>query len=228
MPLGGHAGLAGATDRFGRTATGAVSRLENGWACGPWGFDSLSFRSRRHGRAGKAARCYRVDGDEPFAGSSPAASAFRSGVVESVRRATVTRERQVRLPPEPQAPVVETAMTPGPQSGSCGPIQIDLRAQCYSAVGAAILRHYLPQVLDYTGHGERFGPRLPGVTRSRVVRVTAHSPQWMNFPGYWGEINLFHAPDPIGTRIAGPAPQTPTFHAIWTNPLATLRHWPHG
>jgi hypothetical protein len=23
---------------------GAVSRLENGWACGPWGFDSLSFR----------------------------------------------------------------------------------------------------------------------------------------------------------------------------------------
>jgi hypothetical protein len=44
----------------------------------------------------------------PLAGSSPAASAFRSGVVESVRRATVTRERQVRaLPPEPHAPVVE-------------------------------------------------------------------------------------------------------------------------
>src|SRR5438046_494696 len=51
---------AGAT--LGRTATGAVSRLENGWASGPWGFDSLSFRSWRHGRAGKAARCYRADG----------------------------------------------------------------------------------------------------------------------------------------------------------------------
>jgi hypothetical protein len=47
---------------LGRTATGAVSRLENGWALGSWGFDSLSFRSRRHGRAGKAARCYRVGG----------------------------------------------------------------------------------------------------------------------------------------------------------------------
>jgi hypothetical protein len=34
---------AGATS--GRTATGAVSRLENGWALGPWGFDYLSFRS---------------------------------------------------------------------------------------------------------------------------------------------------------------------------------------
>jgi hypothetical protein len=72
---------AGATR--GRTATGAVSRLENGWASGPWGFDSLSFR-------------------------------LRSGVVELARRATVNRERQVRaLPPEPHAPVVETAMTPG-------------------------------------------------------------------------------------------------------------------
>jgi hypothetical protein len=28
----------------GRTAIGAVPRLENGWARGPWGFDSLSFR----------------------------------------------------------------------------------------------------------------------------------------------------------------------------------------
>ena len=41
--------------------------------------------------------------------------------VESARRATVNRERQVRaLPPELYAPVVETAMTPGPQPGSCG------------------------------------------------------------------------------------------------------------
>jgi hypothetical protein len=29
---------------LGRTATGAVPRLENGRAFGPWGFDSLSFR----------------------------------------------------------------------------------------------------------------------------------------------------------------------------------------
>ena len=45
----------------------------------------------------------------------------RSGVVESARRATVNREAQVRsLPPEFHAPVVERAMTPGPQPGSCG------------------------------------------------------------------------------------------------------------
>jgi hypothetical protein len=108
------------------------------------------------------------------------------------------------------------------------PLQVDLRAQCYSPLGAAILRHYLSHVLDYTGHGRAFGPSLRGVTRSRIVVVSAHSPQWMNFPGYWGEINLFHAPDPIGTRIAGPAPRTPTFHDVWTDPLGTLRRWPRG
>jgi hypothetical protein len=42
---------------------GAVPRLENGWASRPWGFESLPFRfTWRHGRVGKAARCYRVDG----------------------------------------------------------------------------------------------------------------------------------------------------------------------
>ena len=43
----------------GRTAMGAVSRLENGWASGPWGSTPL-LPSRRHGRAGKAAHCYRA------------------------------------------------------------------------------------------------------------------------------------------------------------------------
>ena len=43
---------------------GAVPRLENGWATRPWGFDSLSFRLRRHGRverqriaSAQAAQC---------------------------------------------------------------------------------------------------------------------------------------------------------------------------
>jgi hypothetical protein len=73
---------------------------------------------------------------ESLAGSSPAASVKRSksswpraaGTSIAVfrcsragRRATVTREAQVRvLPPEPLAPVVERAMTPDSQSGSCG------------------------------------------------------------------------------------------------------------
>jgi hypothetical protein len=70
---------------------GAVSRLENGRApSGPWGFDSLSFRSfvpawsKGHDARLLLVRCR----------------------FESCRRSS-------------QAPVVETVMTPGPQPGSC-------------------------------------------------------------------------------------------------------------
>ena len=108
------------------------------------------------------------------------------------------------------------------------PVQMDLRKQCYQELGAAVLRAYLAPVLEYLGRGKSFGPRLRGVVTARIVRVTANSPQWMAFPGYWGEINLFHAPDPIGTRDAGPAPRSPRFHEIWLDPLGTLRHWPRG
>jgi hypothetical protein len=109
-----------------------------------------------------------------------------------------------------------------------GPLQIDLRRQCYPELGAAILRAYLSPVLEYTGRGRAFGPPIRGVTRTRVVRVTANTPQWMAFPGYWGEINLFHVPDPIGTQVAGPAPRSPRFHEIWTNPIGVLQRWPRG
>jgi hypothetical protein len=69
-----------------------ASRFENGWVERPWGFDSLSFRLR--------TRC---------------------GVVESVRRATVNRERQVRaLPPQLQPSWSNGNMTPDSQSGGCG------------------------------------------------------------------------------------------------------------
>jgi hypothetical protein len=111
---------------------------------------------------------------------------------------------------------------------TAGPLQLDLRKQCYPELGAAILRAYLAPVLDYTGHGEPLGPPLKGVTHARIVRLSARSPQWSAFPGYWGENNLFHAPPPIGTQIAGPAPRSPRFHDIWTDPLRTLRRWPRG
>jgi hypothetical protein len=111
---------------------------------------------------------------------------------------------------------------------TAGPLQIDLRKQCYPELGAAVLRAYLSPVLEYTGHGKPYGPSLPGVTSTRIVRLSAQSPQWSAFPGYWGEINLFHAPGPIGTQIAGPAPRSPRFHDIWSDPTHTLQRWPRG
>ncbi len=106
---------AGAT--FGRTATGAVSRLENGWASRALGvrLPLLPLAEAWPSWQGSALlprrRC------EPFAGSSPAASVFRSGVVESGRRATVNREGQVRvLPPELSRPRGRNGDDAGPST----------------------------------------------------------------------------------------------------------------
>ena len=68
----------------------------------------------------KAARCYRAGGlAAPQVRILLPPPSFRCG--RAARRATVNREAQVRsLPSELHAPVVERAMTPDSQSGSCG------------------------------------------------------------------------------------------------------------
>ena len=71
----GRAGSSPAGVTHGRTATGAVSRLENGWVARPWGFDSLSFLSLwRHGRVWQGSALLARRRREPLAGSNPAAS----------------------------------------------------------------------------------------------------------------------------------------------------------
>jgi hypothetical protein len=104
-----------------------------------------------------------------------------------------------------------------------GPHPLDLRPECYPALGAAILLSYLPSVLDRTARGPTLGP--PAV---RVVPVTGTAPRWMRFPGAWGEANFFHAPEPVGTTVAGPAPEGPVRHALWRDPIRTVLAWPGG
>jgi hypothetical protein len=107
---------------FGRTATGAVSRLENGWALsGLEGSTPSPSASRRHGRverqrAATAQAAHRRSQVRVLLPPLfvPAWSSWQDARLLPARA-------QVRsLPPESHAPVVEVAMTPGPQPGSCG------------------------------------------------------------------------------------------------------------
>jgi hypothetical protein len=125
-------------------------------------------------------------------------------------------------------PLVYVALGSHANYFSPGVQAIDLRQQCYPPAGATILRYLLGEVLEYTAVGRRFGPPAHGVTRQSLVRITAASPQWMAFPGYWGEDNVLHAPDPFGTRDVGPGPAGPVFHALWRDPFGTLLRWPRG
>jgi hypothetical protein len=78
----------------GRTATGAVPRFENGWASGPWGFDSLSFRFVPVWSSGKTRDCY-----SRGAGSIPAAGAPCPRGRTGDDAGLSTRKLRVRVPP---------------------------------------------------------------------------------------------------------------------------------
>ena len=82
----------------------------------------------------------------------------------------------------------------------------------------------LPLPADVAADGPASGPEGIGEPIS-VARVTAASPAWIAFPGFWGELEYFNAPPPVGTQPFGTSPVGPAFHAVWREPLATMATW---
>jgi hypothetical protein len=136
--------------------------------------------------------------------------------------------RRVRRWRRTQHPVVHVALGSHANSFSPRDLPLDLTPACFDPVGAGILRGYLRPPLDRYGEGARLGPRIPGVQATPIVRITDVSPPWAAYPGRWGEESLFHAPDPVGTNVYGPAPDGPRFHRIWREPIRTPLGWRSG
>jgi hypothetical protein len=76
--------------------------------------------------------------------------------------------------------------------------------------------------------GEVVGPPGSGGRVTHVAAIDSDVPSWTSFPGFWGELQYFHAPAPFGTLPFGTSPQGPVQHAVWMNPLGTLATWPMG
>ena len=83
----------------------------------------------------------------------------------------------------------------------------------------------LPLPADVTAEGPAAGPAGLGIETIGIERVTPDEPTWIQYPGFWGEFEYFHAPDPIGTVPFGTSPVGPAFHDVWKHPLATLATW---
>jgi hypothetical protein len=110
--------------------------------------------------------------------------------------------------------------TPGPH-----PINV----ACIPAQAVAILHAIgLPLPVDYAFAGPTAGPPEAGGTVMPIQQIDDAGPSWVQFPGFWGELQYFHAPAPIGTVASGTSPVGPAFHHEWRNPLATLAAWPAG
>ncbi len=85
----------------------------------------------------------------------------------------------------------------------------------------------LPLPADETGHGAVAGPARLGAAVAPIERISATSPAWIAFPGFWGELQYLHAPT-LGTQIFGTSPVGPAFQATWQTPLAAMATWPRS
>ena len=81
---------------------------------------------------------------------------------------------------------------------------------------------------DYTGDGAVAGPPRSGGKVTHVLRIGEGGAPWTAFDGFWGELQYFHAPAPVGTVPFGTSPRGPAYQAVWNNPLGTLATWPAG
>jgi hypothetical protein len=83
----------------------------------------------------------------------------------------------------------------------------------------------LPLPADVAAPGPAAGRKRLGLEPAGLRTITDGSPSWVAFPGFWGELEYFSAPAPIGTVPFGTSPVGPAFHEVWREPLATLAGW---
>lgn len=124
-------------------------------------------------------------------------------------------------------PIVHVAVGSHANYFSAGTHPINIA--CIPPQAIAILHGLgLPLPVDYAFAGPSAGPPGSGGSVMPVEQIADDVPSWVRFPGFWGELQYFHAPAPIGTVAFGTSPVGPAFHAEWTDPLATLASWPAG
>jgi len=87
-----------------------------------------------------------------------------------------------------------------------------------------LLQSHLPLPSDYA-----FGTPATNADERPVMPIRkiddAH-PNWVGFPGFWGELQYFHAP--VGTFALGTSPVGPAYHDDWDDPLGKMASWPAG
>jgi len=123
-------------------------------------------------------------------------------------------------------PVVHVAVGSHANYFTSGTHQI--ATACVPPAALAILRlNHLALPVDYAFDGGAVaGPARSGGQVMPIEQIGDEGPNWVEFPGTWGELQYFHAPAPVGTVPFGTSPVGPAFHPEWSDPLGVLATWP--
>jgi hypothetical protein len=106
--------------------------------------------------------------------------------------------------------------------------QPQINTACLPAGAVAVLQaNNLDLPVDYAGGETASGPAAFGADVTSITAING-GPNWVSFPGFWGELQWFKAPPPIGTVFVGTSPVGPAQHLVWADPLGTLATWPVG
>jgi hypothetical protein len=124
-------------------------------------------------------------------------------------------------------PVVHVAVGSHANYFTAGTHPIDVA--CIPPQAIAILHGLgLSLPVDYAFAGPLLGPPGSGGGVMPVEQIGDDGPSWVEFPGFWGELQYFHGPAPIGTVALGASPVGPAYHPEWVDPLGTLAAWPES
>jgi hypothetical protein len=111
--------------------------------------------------------------------------------------------------------------------GSGGPVVYGRVAHEDDRIVLQYWYFYYDDVYSYryppSDFSERLGP--PGIDgpATPIHKIGGNGAPWLDFAGFWGELQYFHAP--IGTFALGTSPVGPAFHTVWVDPLGTLATW---
>jgi hypothetical protein len=85
----------------------------------------------------------------------------------------------------------------------------------------------LPLPRDHTSDGDVSGPKHSEGEHTHIRRFGGGESSWTQFPGFWGELQYFHAPF-VGTVAFGTSPIGPAYKPIWHDPIAAMAAWPQS
>jgi hypothetical protein len=143
----------------------------------------------------------------------------RPGDVGVSRHCSGARRTWAKVERRGTHPLVYSAL--GSHALYFGPGRYAQQKRCWPPEALAVFDAYKVAVVDHVGdvaEGRIVSPR--------VVLVSAKAPDWMRFPGSFGEAQYLHFPQ--ATFAYGAGPRGPAFHDLWKRPFAGPRGWPPG
>ena len=115
-------------------------------------------------------------------------------------------------------PIVYVAL--GSHANYFAPGSAPIPSRCLPPQAQALLGQYGVTLTDEARKGRK-------LAQATIVPVTSTTPEWMTFPGPWGEAQYIQIPNQQPAAY-GYGPTGPAFHTLWRQPLAVVGSWPRG